>query len=76
MLILLILPALMTTSALDARYAEVLQAHERLQSLLAALPILTAYGLIDEQIVPLIVALVAAILSTGLAAANTSTSSS
>jgi hypothetical protein len=39
----------------------------------AALPLLTAYGLVAEETVPLIVALVAAILSTGLAAANTST---
>jgi putative pyoverdin transport system ATP-binding/permease protein len=38
MLILLLLPALMTTSALYARCAEVLQANARLQSLLAALP--------------------------------------
>jgi hypothetical protein len=38
----------------------------------AALPLLTAYGVVAEDKVPLIVALVAAILSTGLAARNTS----
>ena len=37
----------------------------------AILPLLTAYGVIAEETVPLIVALVAAILSTGLAARNT-----
>ena len=37
----------------------------------AALPLLTAYGVVAETDVPLIVALVAAILGTGLAARNT-----
>ncbi len=38
----------------------------------AALPLLTAYGVVTEEKVPLIVALVAAVLSTGMAARNTS----
>lgn len=37
----------------------------------AALPLLTAYGVIAESKVPLIVALAAAVLGTGMAAANT-----
>jgi hypothetical protein len=37
----------------------------------AALPLLTAYGVVADEQVPLIVALVAAILGTGLAARNT-----
>lgn len=40
---------------------------------LAALPVLTAYGVISEQEVALYAALAAAVLSTGLAAANTTT---
>jgi hypothetical protein len=38
----------------------------------AALPLLTAYGVVTEEKVPLIVGLVAAVLSTGMAARNTS----
>jgi 4-amino-4-deoxy-L-arabinose transferase-like glycosyltransferase len=41
--------------------------------IVAALPILTAYGIVNDTDVPLYVALAAAILSTGLATANTST---
>ena len=37
----------------------------------AALPLLTAYGIVAEEKVPLIVGLVAAVLSTGMAARNT-----
>jgi hypothetical protein len=37
----------------------------------AALPLLTAYGIVADEMVPLIIALVAAILGTGLAARNT-----
>lgn len=40
---------------------------------LAALPILTAYGVVADQRAPLFAGLAAAILSSGLAAANTST---
>lgn len=40
---------------------------------LAALPLLTAYGLVKESDVPLIVGLVAAVLNVALATANTST---
>lgn len=43
--------------------------------LLAALPLLTAYGVVAEEMVPLIVALVAAVLGVGLAVGNTSTKS-
>lgn len=42
--------------------------------LTAVVPILIAYGVLDEQVAPLWVALGAAVLGTGLAAANTSTS--
>lgn len=42
--------------------------------LTAVVPILIAYGVLDEQVAPLWVALGAAGLGTGLAAANTSTS--
>lgn len=42
---------------------------------LAVLPIATAYGVVKESDAPLFVALAAALLSTGLAAANTSTKS-
>lgn len=38
-------------------------------------PLLTAFGLVSEQTWPLIVALVATVLGTGLASANTSTKS-
>lgn len=38
----------------------------------AAIPLLTFYGVISDEVVPLIVGLVAAILGTGLAARNTS----
>lgn len=41
--------------------------------LLAALPLLTFYGLVTEEQVPLIVGLVSAVLGVGLATANTST---
>jgi hypothetical protein len=41
----------------------------------AVIPILTAYGVISEAEAPLFVALAAAVLSTGLAAVNTSTRS-
>jgi hypothetical protein len=37
----------------------------------ALLPLLTAYGIVADEMVPLIIALVAAILGTGLAARNT-----
>lgn len=40
---------------------------------LAVIPILTAYGIVSGSDAPLFVALGAAILSTGLATANTST---
>jgi hypothetical protein len=40
---------------------------------LAALPLLTAYGVVSESKVPLIIGLVAAVLNVGLATANTST---
>lgn len=40
----------------------------------ALIPVLTAYGLIDNEKVPVLLALVAAVLSTGMAAVNTSTS--
>lgn len=43
--------------------------------LTAVVPILIAYGVIDEQVAPLWVALGGAVLGTGLAAVNTSTSS-
>ena len=39
----------------------------------AAGPLLTAYGLVQDATWPLIVALVATVLGTGLASANTST---
>lgn len=42
---------------------------------LAALPILTAFGVVAESQVPLYIGLAAAILNVGLATANTSTSS-
>lgn len=38
----------------------------------AALPLLTAYGVVADETVPLYLALAAAILGTGLAARNTS----
>jgi hypothetical protein len=41
--------------------------------IVAALPILTAYGIVKDTEVPLYIGLAAAILSTGLATANTST---
>lgn len=41
--------------------------------LLAAVPLLQAYGIVEENKVPLIVGLIAAVLGTGLAVANTST---
>lgn len=41
--------------------------------LVAVLPILVAYGVVGEQDVALWLALAAAVLSTGMAAANTST---
>lgn len=44
------------------------------RSFLAVMPLLTAYGAVSEQTVPLIVALVGTLLGFGLAAANTSTS--
>jgi hypothetical protein len=37
----------------------------------ALLPLLTAYGVVADETVPLILALVAAVLSTGMAARNT-----
>jgi hypothetical protein len=37
----------------------------------AALPLLTAYGVVAESEVPLFIALAAAVLGTGMAAANT-----
>lgn len=40
---------------------------------LAAMPILTAYGVVSENDAPLFVALAAAVLSAGLATVNTST---
>lgn len=40
---------------------------------LSAIPILTFYGLVEEQAAPLYVALVAAFLGLGMARANTST---
>lgn len=42
--------------------------------LTAVVPILIAYGVLDEQAAPLWVALGGAVLGTGLAAVNTSTS--
>jgi hypothetical protein len=41
--------------------------------LLAAIPLLQAYGIVNESDVPLIIALVGAVLATGLATVNTST---
>ena len=41
--------------------------------LLAVIPILTAYGVVDDQLAPLFIALGAAVLGTGLAVGNTST---
>lgn len=41
--------------------------------LTAVVPILIAYGVLDEQVAPLWVALGAAVLGTGMAAVNTST---
>ena len=41
--------------------------------LIAALPLLTAYGVVSESQAPLFVALAGAILGTGVAVANTST---
>jgi len=41
--------------------------------LLAVLPLLTAYGVVAENQVPLFVGLAAAVLGVGLATANTST---
>lgn len=38
----------------------------------AVLPLLTAYGVIADEKVPLIIALIAAVLNTGMAARNTS----
>ena len=40
----------------------------------AAIPLLTIYGLVDDKAAAVIVGLVAAVFSTGLAAKNTSTS--
>lgn len=40
---------------------------------LAVLPLLTAYGIVQESDVPLYIGLVAAILNVGLAVRNTST---
>lgn len=37
----------------------------------AALPLLTFYGVLAEEVVPLVLGLVAAVLSTGMAARNT-----
>ncbi len=42
---------------------------------LAVIPILTTYGVVAEEKAPLFLALAASILSVGLAAKNTSTSS-
>lgn len=42
--------------------------------LLALLPLLTLWGVVQESEVPLYVGLAGAVLSTGLATANTSTS--
>lgn len=41
--------------------------------LTAAVPLLVAYGAIDEQVAPLIVALGASLFGFGLASSNTST---
>lgn len=41
--------------------------------LTAVVPILIAYGVLDERVAPLWVALGAAVLGTGMAAVNTST---
>lgn len=41
--------------------------------LLAAIPLLQAYGIVEDEQVPLIVGLVGAVLATGLATLNTST---
>ena len=38
----------------------------------AALPLLTAYGVVADEVVPLYLALAAAVLGTGMAARNTS----
>lgn len=40
----------------------------------ALLPLLTALGIVTDEIAPLILAVVAAVLSTGMAARNTSVS--
>lgn len=41
--------------------------------LTVAVPLLVTYGVVDDQVAPLWVALGAAVLGTGLASANTST---
>lgn len=41
--------------------------------LLAAIPLLQAYGIVQESDVPLIIALAGAVLATGLASLNTTT---
>jgi hypothetical protein len=41
---------------------------------LALIPIATAYGIVSDSTAPLFVGLASAVLSTGLATANTSTS--